>query len=141
MQFPSAGTTEERIDLTPLIDVVLLILIFILVSAKFIETSSIDIALPETGAPADRSTDRAMIVDIGAAGTLAINGIFVEGITDGEQTESLSELFEQESAGDLKAIIYIRADARAPHGSVVLVLDTAQRNGYSRVRFAVSPRQ
>ena len=117
------------VELTPLIDVVFLLLIFFMASTTFLRESQLAIELPQAAsAPASSAADVEVRVD--AAGRYAINGRL---LPDGELKTLLDALAAQTQAGQA---VVVAADARTPHQAVVRVLDAAGRSGLTNVRIA-----
>ena len=118
-------------ELTPLIDVVLLLLIFFMVSTTFKEESVLAVELPEAdGAPADK-TDADIVVRIAADGAVAVND---ERLADGE-TATVADALRAATGGG----VVVAADAAARHDAVVRVLDAAGRIGLTEVRILTEP--
>lgn len=117
------GRGEAAVELTPLIDVVFLLLIFFMVSTTFKgeEESVLAVELPEAeGAPVEMH-EAAIAVRVGADGTVAVNDLL---LADGEVETVAAAL-----AAVPVARVVIAADAAARHDAVVRVLDAAGRTG------------
>jgi len=122
---------REEIDLniTPLIDVVFLLLIFFMVSTTFEKTSKLKIDLPEASAQATSQADKKIVVGIDAKGRYYIN----ERQLVNTQLKTL-KMALLKIAGDNKTIpIVLRADAKTPHQSVVTAMDAASQVGLTRM--------
>ena len=120
------GRGEAAVELTPLIDVVFLLLIFFMVSTTFREESVLAVELPEAdGAPVE-TVDAAIVVRIDADGAVAVDDVT---LADGEVETVAAAL--RAAAGPRVAIA---ADAAARHDAVVRVLDAAGRAGLTEVR-------
>ena len=136
MKFRMAGGSREEpfLNLVPLIDVVLVILIFLSVTTTFSQTAQLKIDLPEAdaAAPVD-AAPKEWVVAITADGA-----VFV-----GERAVGLGSVEDIESA--LRAVIpsgsqptiIIEADAKTPHQRVIDVMRAAQRAGFDRLTFSV----
>ena len=121
-----AGRGEVAVELTPLIDVVLLLLIFFMVSTTFKEESVLAIELPDAdGVPADMGVSD-IVVRIAADGAVAVND---ERLADGETATVAGAL-----SGATTDRLLVAADAAARHDAVVRVLDAARRSGLTDVR-------
>src|SRR5690606_3484773 len=120
---------EPEIGLTPMIDVVFLLLIFFMVSTSFINEASLSLTLP-TAATAPAPADAATVeVTVGADGRYFFGANELVNRGRGALREALLD-----AAGrDTSRTIVVRADARAPHQAVVTVLDVAGGAGFSRV--------
>jgi biopolymer transport protein ExbD len=112
--------------LAPLIDVVLLLLIFFLVTTRFVE-NSLEIDLPEAASAEASERSRVLVVDVSDEGAIEIEGRSVP-------SADLAALFA-ERVEDVD-VLEIRADRMAPHYAVVDVLDAARLSELERVRIA-----
>jgi len=125
---------EATLDLTPLIDVVFLLLIFFLVTATFAQRdmSVVPVDLPE-GSTGDAATATARItVYVEANGTFTLDsleGDTVENLSLGEIEDLLEALY----AANPDAPLYLRGDRDVRYGEVMLLLDSARRIGFRRV--------
>ena len=121
---PGRGATT--VELTPLIDVVLLLLIFFMVSTTFKRESVLAVELPEAqGAPLEQAAAEIM-VRVDASGTVVVND---EQLPDGEVGTVAGALAR--ASGER---VLVAADAAARHDAVVRVLDAAGRSGLTSVR-------
>ena len=131
MKFGPRRRPEASIELTPLIDVVFLLLIFFMVSTSFVRETRMGVDLPDAvGEPWVAQSVPALLID--AAGNYALDGRPLE---DGELAtleEALRPLSEREEAPRL----VIAADAAAAHRTVVRAMDAARRAGIAHVDIA-----
>ncbi|MGD2136816.1 MAG: biopolymer transporter ExbD [Gammaproteobacteria bacterium] len=129
------GTEDEpEINLTPLIDVVFLLLIFFMVSTTFEHQSRIKIDLPEATAVPTRPDDESLEIIIDAEGRFFIG----ERQVVNTELKTLRAAISK-AAGDREAIpVIIRADANTPHQSVVTALDAAAQLGLTQISLATS---
>ena len=117
------------LNLTPLIDVVFLLLIFFMVSTTFEKTSKLKIDLPEASAKADKQPQKKIVIGIDVKGRYYIN----ERQLVNTQMKTL-KLALIKVAGDDKSIpLILKADAKTPHQSVVNVMDAASQLGLTRL--------
>lgn len=135
MNLQPGGEDEPEVNLTPLIDVVFLLLIFFMVSTTFEQQSQIQIELPEASAEPVTQEDEGLEILVDAEGHYFI----------GDQQVVNSELKTLKSAitkslGDRKQApaVTVRADARTPHQAVITVLDAASQLGITHVSLATS---
>ena len=125
---------EPDINLTPLIDVVFLLLIFFMVSTTFEHQSRIQIELPEATAEASKPDDESLEILIDAQGRYFL----------GEQQVVNTELKTLKGAirkalGERDSMpVMIRADARTPHQAVVRALDATSQLGLVNISLATS---
>jgi biopolymer transport protein ExbD len=134
MNLQPGGEDEPEVNLTPLIDVVFLLLIFFMVSTTFEHQSRIQIELPEATASPDEIEKESIEIIIDAQGRYFI----------GEEQVVNTELKTLKSAlskvlGDRKAVpVTIRADASTPHQAVITALDATSQLGLTQISLATS---
>ena len=132
MRFRSRWYRDEpEINFIPLIDVLLVILIFLMVTTTYSRFAELQINLPT--AEADQQKERPDQVDVAvdAQGRYSINRTPV-GFTNAAGFSA--EL--RRAAGDAKdPVVVINADANAPHQSVINVMEAARVAGYGRITF------
>ena len=134
MNLQPGGEDEPEVNLTPLIDVVFLLLIFFMVSTTFEHQSRIQIELPEATALPDEIEEESIEIIIDAQGRYFI----------GEKQVVNSELKTLKSAiskelGDRQAVpVTIRADASTPHQAVITALDGTSQLGLTKISLATS---
>ena len=139
MKFSVPETEEVSINLTPLIDIVFLLLIFFMVSTTFQRETELEIALPE--ASAETSSEpavSALILEIDATGAYRLSSQQSGKSSDfaSVNIEQLSEMLKGLSAKNDTATLVIKADAKTPHQAVVQALDAARKANLTRVKFA-----
>lgn len=123
------------VNITPLIDIVFLLLIFFMVSTTFERESEIDITLPEAVVDAGEQTNNEPIeITISADGTFFINGKRVVN----NQVATLKQALLKVANGREDPPIIISADANATHQAVVSVMDAARQLGFIHLSFATS---
>ncbi len=121
-----------EINLTPLIDVVFLLLIFFMVSTTFQREAELSIELPEASTEAQERKDEPIEVAIDAGGRYYVNGRALLN----KQPKNLKQALK-EAAGDRSSVlVVISADANTTHQSVVTVMDAARQLGLVRLTFA-----
>ena len=125
---PRSGRHASAVELTPLIDVVFLLLIFFMVSTTFIQPSVLVVELPEAAGGVYESAPEDIEVRVSAAGEYAVNGRLLP--------ETAVEALVAELAEGIaeRPRLVIAADARARHEAVVRVLDAAARLRIDNVR-------
>ena len=133
MNFQRGKSHEDlEINLVPLIDVLLVIIIFLIVSATFARTSELQINLPtaEASSPVDKPL--VITVEVDAGGRYMVNGNEVAGSDVGQIATALTK-----AAGNGKdPTIVINADAKATHQSVVNVMEASRQANYTHITFA-----
>ena len=124
---------EPEMNLTSLIDVVLLLLIFFMLSTKFVDESRIELQLPQASRePAAAQKNDPIEVAVTASGEYRVNGQTLINTSPATLSAAVSKL-----AGESRDIpITIRADARATHQSVVTAMDVLGRLGFRAISIA-----
>lgn len=129
MKFRRQVRTEEGINLTPLIDVVFLLLIFFMVSTTFTKETHLDINLPEASGEPLADDQKQIEVIINAEGGYAVNGRSLIN----KQLKTLISALQDESGGDTQLPLLITADANTPHQAVVIAMDAAGQLGFAKL--------
>lgn len=124
---------EPEINLIPLIDVVLVIIIFLMLTTTFSKISGLEINLPTAESEGAESVPNEIVVVVNAAGDVIVNRIPV-GARD--INAIAGALGRAAPAGGQPPVIVINADAKAAHQSVIDVMQAAQRAGLSHITFA-----
>ena len=135
MKFRRHHREEVGINLTPLIDVVFLLLIFFMVSTTFTRETQLSIDLPEAEGKQVESRDQQIEILIDEAGTYRVNG---QGLVD-NRVRTLQAAIYKLSAGDTTMPMVITADAQAAHEDVVRAMDAAGQMGF--LHLSITPRQ
>ena len=139
MKFATPVAEEVSINLTPLIDIVFLLLIFFMVSTTFQRETELEIALPEASAqPQSREPVSAVVLEISAQGLYRVGTQSDGGVSELSLVESdqLGEILDGISKKYATTTLVIKADAKTHHQAVVRALDAAQRAGLKKIRFA-----
>jgi len=132
MNLKPARTDDVDVNLTPLIDVVFLLLIFFMVSTTFKQESSITINLPEASSEKPVAQDNLIEVSIDEQGRFFIN----EAQVVNTQLVTVKRALEKITAGRKNLIVVISADAKTPHQSVVTAMDAARQAGLLNLSIA-----
>jgi len=130
VKFARRTRQEVDVNLTPLIDVVFLLLIFFMVSTTFTRETHLSIDLPEAGSAADPVADQTLEVSITREGNYTINGVSLLN----NSAAALKAAIEESSEGDSSVPMVITADSATPHQAVVTALDVAGKLGFSQLR-------
>lgn len=133
MNLRTRSSEEPELNLTSLIDVVLLLLIFFMVSTTFVDESRIELKLPQASAePAPEQRTDPIEVAVTASGEYRVNGQTLINRNPATLSAAVSKI-----AGESRdAPITIRADARATHQSVVTAMDVLGRLGFRAISIA-----
>ncbi|MEL0084082.1 MAG: biopolymer transporter ExbD [Gammaproteobacteria bacterium] len=126
----SADESDLGVELTPLIDVVFLLLIFFMVSSSFKDETQLALDLPESSAEA-ASVPKSLQVVISADGNYHVNGTLVEH----PDIDSLKSALSNAASGRTDPTVVISADRHASHGDVVAMLEAARQLNYLNISF------
>lgn len=129
MHFRRQSKQPEDINLTPLIDVVFLLLIFFMVSTTFTKETHLKVDLPEAQGSQDSQPVDKIEVMVSADGNYAVNG---ENLVN-SQMKTLMTAIEMKGQGNTSVPFVITADANVPYEKVIQVMDAAGRLGYSKL--------
>ncbi|MBT3530021.1 MAG: biopolymer transporter ExbD [Gammaproteobacteria bacterium] len=132
MKFKRSHREELQINITPLIDVVFLLLIFFMVTTTFSKETRLLVNLPEANAEAAEAEVSQIEIVVSREGTYSINGRALVN----SRLETLVQGLEIESGGDHTLPILLIADAEATHQSVVTAMDGIGQSGFTRLNIA-----
>jgi biopolymer transport protein ExbD len=135
VKFRRQRREEVGVNLTPLIDVVFLLLIFFMVSTTFTRETQLSVDLPEAGGEVAETPERQVEILIDESGSYRVNG---QRLVD-EQLRTLQAAIYKVSAGDTALPMIITADAQATHQAVVRAMDAAGQMGF--VHLSITTRQ
>jgi len=126
------GRDDPEINFIPLIDVLLVILIFLMVTTTYQRVAELQITLPEADAEQTKQRPKEINVGIDAQGRYVIDKTVFTFTT----ATALADTLKQ-AAGDAKdPVVIINADANATHQSVIHVMEAARMAGYIHITFA-----
>jgi biopolymer transport protein ExbD len=128
---PRAFREDPEINFIPLIDVLLVILIFLMVTTTYSRFAELQINLPT--AEADRQSDRTSQIDVvvDSQGRYLVNR---KAVSFSNPTAFSVEL-RTAAAGAKEPVIVITADANAPHQSVINIMEGARIGGFGKITF------
>ncbi|OEY67222.1 ExbD/TolR family protein [Marinobacter sp. X15-166B] len=129
MKFKRQRSQEVGVDLTPLIDVVFLLLIFFMVSTTFSRESHLLVDLPEANGEAAEAAVQQIDVVINAQGQYAVN----DRTLVNNRLETLKRAVSELAEGDRSLPFIITADANTAHQYVVRAMDVAGQLGFSKL--------
>lgn len=132
MKFQRRRAPEMSVDLTPLIDVVFLLLIFFMVTTTFVQEGRLSLELPEADAEPAAQPPEPVQVLVARSGDYVVNG---RALAD-QEIGTLQDALTDAVADDVEQPLLITSDADAPLQAVVRVMDAAARLGLERVRIA-----
>lgn len=133
MNFQRGRSGEEpEINLIPMIDVLLVIIIFLMLTTTYAKFSSLEINLPTADASKQNEPPNEIDVAVTASGQVLVNKSPLA-VAD---VANISDALRQAAGSQKEPIIVINADAKATHQSVVDVMQAAQTAGYPHISFA-----
>ena len=137
MNLSPQRSEEPDVNLTPMIDVVFLLLLFFMVSTSFIRESSLKVNLPEATGEAMVEQEKPVDIVIQADGQFLINGALLPELTK----ERLQDMLKAVVGDNEDPHIIISADADAHYQHIVTAMDTAQQMGYTKLTLATRQTQ
>ena len=128
---------EPEINLIPLIDILIVILIFLFLTTTYSRFAELQINLPE--AAVDKAGDRPelLTVAVDSSGKYAINGTAVPF----GNAQSFAQKLRDAAKGAKEPVVAISADAAATHQSVINVMESARLAGYNHISFTTQTRR
>jgi len=123
---------EPEINFIPLIDVLLVILIFLMVTTTYQRVAELQITLPEADADQMKQRPKEINIGVDAQGRYVVDKTVFQFTTVAALADTLKQ-----AAGDAKdPVVIINADANATHQSVIHVMEAARQAGLSHITFA-----
>jgi biopolymer transport protein ExbD len=119
------------INVTPLVDITLVLLIIFMVTAKIIVSQSVPLDLPKAASGTDVQV--VFSVTMAADGSAMVDG---KAVANDEAVLPLSQAAHEKNP-EMRAVI--KADSAVPHGRVIHVLDLLKQGGVSKIAFGVTP--
>jgi len=133
MQFKEPGKKRIGINITSLIDVMFILLIFFMVSSSFIEQPGMKLELPVTESREVARVEN-LAVYISEQGEIFLNDRPVA-------MDSLGEVLKQNIPGMEEKTLVLKADKASAHGVIVQVMDVARRNGLKKIVIGTKPEE
>jgi biopolymer transport protein ExbD len=134
MGFLNKQREEPRLDMTPMVDVVFLLLIFFMISTTFVESPGISIKLPESSSQTIDREPKELKVYLSQEGD----------IYHGEKKISIDDfknlLFEHQADAKQTTVLLL-ADQESRHGKVVILMDLARDAGFTKLAIATEQRK
>ncbi|HSG65204.1 MAG TPA: biopolymer transporter ExbD [Gammaproteobacteria bacterium] len=133
MNLQSRSREEPEVNLTSLIDVVLLLLVFFMVSTSFVKETEISLHLPQAEAQSEPIAEpEALEIVVTQTGGYLVNG---RGLVNNERGTLRAAI--ERTVGDTRRLpVIIRADALATHQAVVTAMDVAGQLGFVQISIA-----
>jgi biopolymer transport protein ExbD len=133
MNFRSIQKDDPEINLIPLIDVLLVIIIFLMLTTTYSKFAELQIQLPTAAAEKQLERPNEITIVVSAAGQYLVNR---RPVAFRDVASLAAEL--RQAGGSMKdPVVVINADNSATHQSVIRVMDAARQAGYGQVAFAV----
>jgi biopolymer transport protein ExbD len=133
MNFQRGRKQEDlEINFIPLIDVLLVIIIFLIVNATFSRNSELQINLPTAEANTQLDKPLVITVDVDQSGKYLVNNIEVTG----DSVEQIAGALTEAVGNGKDPTIVINADAQATHQSVINVMEAARVASYTHITFS-----
>lgn len=132
MRLQAKRAEDVELNLISLVDVVLLLVIFFMLSTTFVQDSHLRVALPEAGTATNERTAQPIVITVSAQGSYRVND---RALVNNERA-TLSAALRQVAGKSRSGPVTIRADARSSHQSVVTAMDVAARQGFTQVNIA-----
>jgi len=126
MQFEGRRRSSNIPNLTPLIDIVFLLLVFFMLTSHFVRENAIDIDLPVADSGKALEDDKQIEVVIDAQGSIRIHNQLIE-------PEALETTLRQALDGQSEKVVRVRGDRSAALGRAVTILDASRKAGAQAV--------
>jgi biopolymer transport protein ExbD len=138
MNFQKGRSREEpEINLIPMIDVLLVILIFLMITTTYSKFAGLEINLPTADAQAQKDEPNEINVVVTVTGDIMVNKVPV----GGRDIEAIGIALKRAAGESKEPVVIINADAKATHQSVIDVMQAAQQAGLSHISFATQQAQ
>ena len=133
MNFQRGRKREDvEINLIPMIDVLLVILIFLMVTTTFSQIAELQINLPAANGEKAAEKPATINVAVDVGGHYLVNGNMLAD----SGVDAISLALRRAAGDQVDPVIVISADAKSTHQSVVNVMEAARQSGYSHITFA-----
>lgn len=131
MQFKRRRSDEPEVNIIPLIDVLMAILIFLMLTTTFNKFTELQLQLPTANAEAARDYPKEIVIAISSEARYEIN----QQPLDAHSTDGLTAALQALNPSP-ETVLIISADAATPHQAVVSAIEAARRMGMQKVTFA-----
>ncbi len=133
MKFKRHRENEEpEINLIPMIDVLLVVLIFLMVTTTYSKFSELQINLPQAAGDNTKEKPRSVTVSVDAAGNYAINNNSIAF----SNIANMATMLRQAAGNSGDTVIVINADAKSTHQSVINIMEAGREAGLTHITFA-----
>jgi biopolymer transport protein ExbD len=135
MNFRRGHTREEpEMNLIPMIDVLLVILIFMMVTTTYTRFSELHINLPKASGEQSPTLPNQISITVNAEGQYAVNNV----VTPYTDASAFAQVLQSVAGDQQDPIIVISADAMTPHQAVINMMEAARIAGYAKITFPAS---
>jgi biopolymer transport protein ExbD len=134
MDFREKKKTVRILNVTSLVDVMFILIIFFLLSTTFIEQPNIKLELPKATYADKSNVDASLLVSVGKDGQIFVNA-------DRVQKPDLEAKLRQGIKRVPDKILVLRADKQVPYGVVIFVMDTAKKVGFKKIVAPTAPEE
>ena len=132
MKFKRTNVEDIQINLTPMIDCLLFILVFLLLTTTFSQSSRINLTLPDAEGVPPKQYDHKVEVMVDSTGHYAVNG---QALSSTEVSDLIIAI-KQATNHEKDLMFVIAADAKATHQDVIRVMDVAGQLGFVNVNIS-----
>ncbi len=133
---PGHKEDSVEVNLTPLIDVVFLLLIFFMVSTTFDRHAKLKVSLPEASTKATQQQNDPLVLSIDAKGNYFLNERQIVNQQLGTLKQAILKTLSEKNVKIEDVSLVLRADANTPHQSVVRAMDAASQLGLTKLSIA-----
>ncbi len=131
------GREEPEINLIPMIDVLLVILIFLMITTTYSKFSGLEINLPTADAPQPKEEPAEINVVVSATGDILVN----KAPLGSRDVAAIASALKRLTDSTKEPVLIINADAKTTHQSVIDVMQAAQQVGLNHISFATQQTQ
>ena len=131
MNFRHRKDEIDEVNITPLIDIVFLLLIFFMISTTFKQEFEVGIELPKA-ASESKLVEKILEISIDKQGNYFLNGQKLINT----QSSTIKQALQKLAKGNYKLPVVISADGQTPHQAVIRAMDATKQLGFSRLTFA-----
>lgn len=134
MRFKQKEADQQEINITPLIDVVFILLIFFMVTTTFVKEATVSVNLPEASQEPTPQTQQPYEIMIDSRGNYFVGGTPL----NSQQPIALQQALQALTRNDKNQPLILRADATTPHQAVVTAMDVAAQLGLVKISIATT---
>ena len=131
MNFRPKREDKPELNLIPMIDVLIVLLIFLVLTTTFSREAALHIKLPEAASPSE-TEEKGLEIAIDVEGRYIVN----QHQTINNQLDTLKQALAQAAGENKDPLVIISADQKTPHQAVMTALDAASQLGFVHISFA-----